>query len=248
LLEDLERCEVGVTLIGGKMVAQHGRSLVNSQPAVPPSDMLSHLTVPYPVLPASFQVACTTPQPTVRVIELLNQTITAETIMRVDAASGSVGADPARDLLKIAVFDRHHDSGTTALGFVKGFGAKVGAVGLTINLDENTLMVVGSNDSDMARCANLLIECGGGIAIVERGETLEKIECPLGGIASLEPWQEVGRALRAIQTRLRERGSSFDRPLFALTFLTFVTLPSLRITARGLVSAKERRIVSLFVA
>jgi adenine deaminase len=209
--------------------------------------MLSHLAVPYPVLPASFRVACTTPQPTIRVIELLNQTITAETMMRVDAASGSVAADPARDLLKIAVFDRHHGSGRAALGFVKGLGADVGAVGLTINLDENTLLVVGGNDADMASCANLLIECGGGIAIVHRGETLEKLQCPLGGIASLEPWQEVGRRLRAIQTMLREKGSSFERPLFALTFLTFVTLPSLRITARGLVSVKERKIVSLFV-
>jgi adenine deaminase len=148
--------------------------------------------------------------------------------------------------MKIAVFERHHGSGRAALGLVKGFGARVGAVGLTINLDENTLMVIGSNDEDMARCANVLIECGGGIAIVDRGETLEKLACSLGGVASLEPWQEVGRALRGVQTALRERGSRFERPLFALAFLTFVTLPSLRITARGLVSAKERKIVSLF--
>jgi adenine deaminase len=118
---------------------------------------------------------------------------------------------------------------------------------MTINLDENTLMVIGSNDQDMAGCANLLIECGGGIAMVHRGETIEKIECSLGGVSSLEPWHEVGRALRRVQTTLRERGSPFERPLFALSFLTFVTLPSLRITARGLVSAKERKLVSLFV-
>jgi adenine deaminase len=249
LLDDLERCQVGATLLAGKTVARNGKSLVHNGPVAPPPDMLSGLGVPFPVSPEIFRVPCATPQPTLRVIELLNQTITAETIMRVDAdvASGSVAADPARDLLKIAVFDRHHGSGRAALGFLKGFGANIGAVGLTINLDENTLMVIGSNDEDMARCANVLIECGGGIAIVHRGETIEKIECSLGGVSSLEPWHEVGRVLRGIQNALRERGSPFERPLFALSFLTFVTLPSLRITARGLVNAKERKLVSLFV-
>jgi adenine deaminase len=129
---------------------------------------------------------------------------------------------------------------------LKGFGAKLGAIGATTNLDENTLMIVGSTDEDMALCANILIECGGGIAIVDRGQLLEKIEFPFGGIFSLQPWREVGARLRRIQNCLREYGSSFDTPLYALAFLTFVTLPTLRITARGLINAKERRIVSLF--
>jgi adenine deaminase len=146
----------------------------------------------------------------------------------------------------VAAFDRHHGSGRAAMGFLKGFGAKLGAIGVTTNLDENTLLIVGGKDEDMALCANMLIECGGGIAIVDRGELLEKIEFPFGGVFSLQPWREVGSRLRRIQSRLREHGSSFDKPLYALAFLTFVTLPTLRITARGLVNAKERRLVSLF--
>lgn len=107
-------------------------------------------------------------------------------------------------------------------------------------------MVVGSNDHDMALCAKVLLEAGGGMAIIERGQILEKINFPFGGIFSLYPWQEVGSALRRIQTRLKEMGSSFDKPMFALIFLPFVTLPALRITARGLINAKERKIVALF--
>ena len=125
-------------------------------------------------------------------------------------------------------------------------GAKVGAIGLTTNLDENTLMIVGSDDGDMALCANLLLDAGGGMAIVDGGEVLEKLEFPFGGIFSLYPWQEVGKAMARLQTRLKEMGSSLDKPIFALNFLPFVTLPALRITARGLVNAKERRIVPLF--
>ena len=167
--------------------------------------------------------------------------------MVVSAASGSVDADLNEDLLKIAVFGRHHATGRAALGFLKGFGAKLGAIGVTTSLDENTLMVVGSKDEDMALCANTLIGCGGGIAIVNRGQVVEKLEFPFGGIFSLQPWREVGSRLTRIQDCLRESGSPFDKPLYALSFLTFVTLPALRITARGLINAKERKIVSLFV-
>jgi adenine deaminase len=108
-------------------------------------------------------------------------------------------------------------------------------------------MVVGGNDSDMALCANALRASGGGIAIAHGGAILEKIDFPFGGIFSDKPWREVGSALKRIQSRLREMGSPFDKPIFVLNFLPFVTLPALRITARGLVNAKERKIVSLFV-
>ena len=118
--------------------------------------------------------------------------------------------------------------------------------GTTINIDENALMIVGSSDDDMARCANALIECGGGMAVVDRGQVVEKIEFPFGGIFSLYPWQQVGNGLKRIQRSLRDNGSTFDKPIYALSFLTFVTLPALRITARGLVNAKERKVVSLF--
>ena len=174
-------------------------------------------------------------------MELVNQTITAERIVEFDAAAGFVTADLCDDILKVAMFDRHQGSSQVAFGFLKGFGAKVGAVGLTANLDENTLMIVGSDDGDMALCASVLLEAGGGIAIVDRGIVRSKLELPFGGLFSLRPWQEVGARLRQIQRCLKEMGSSVDKPIFALSFLPFVTLPALRITARGLVLAKYRK-------
>jgi adenine deaminase len=245
LLDDLEKCHVHATVIAGKTVAKAGESLVSRTPSPPPEEMLNCLAVP-PVSPATFRIPCAKRSATIRVIELINQTITAERVMAVHTDSGSVDADPSEDLLKIAVFGRHQGTGRAAFGFLKGFGAKLGAIGATTNLDENTLMVVGSRDEDMALCANALIECGGGIAVVNRGQLLEKLEFLFGGVFSLQPWREVGSRLKRIQDCLRESGSPFDKPLYALSFLTFVTLPALRITARGLINAKERKIVSLF--
>jgi len=179
-------------------------------------------------------------------MELVNQTITVERIVEFNAANGFVEANLYDDILKVAMFDRHGRSPQIAFGFLNGLGAKVGAVGLTTNLDENTLMIVGSDDADMALCASVLLEVGGGMAIVDGGQVVEKMEFPFGGIFSIFPWQEVGRGMRRIQGRLKEMGSSLDKPIFALNFLPFVTLPALRITARGLVNVKERRIVPLF--
>jgi len=246
LIDDLEQCHVREVIIGGKIAACSGASRVKQQPADPPRDMVHSLRVGMTVTAETFRITSPVNEPRVRVMELVNQNITAECIIQFSAPSGAVAANPADDILKVAMFDRHHRSAEPAFGFLKGLGARVGAVGLTANLDENTLMVVGGDDHDMARCASALLEAGGGIAIVDSGEMLEMIEFPLGGIFSLGPWRQVGGELRRIQARLKQMGSPFDKPIFALNFLPFVTLPALRITARGLVRAKERKIVPLF--
>ena len=177
-------------------------------------------------------------------MDLVNQTITRERTVEVACVGGVISADVDNDLLKVAVFDRQ-EGFSPAFGFIRGLGTDIGAVGTTVNLDEYTLLVAGSSDYDMAYCANLLLEAGGGVALVDKGRVLEEIPFPVGGLFSLEPWRDVGRELAAVQQTLRERGAAFAKPLYALCFLTFVTLPELRITGRGLVRAKEREIVSL---
>ena len=247
LLEDLEQCKVRQVLVKGQTVACGGMSVYEQVPIEFPAEMFHSLGLKPAVSSEAFKIFTPLACVRLRVMELLNQTITAERILELKSSSGAVAADPSQDLLKVAMFDRHHDRGAVALGLLKGFGAKLGAVGLTANLDENTLMIVGGDDQDMAICANALIQHGGGIAVVHNTVVLEKIDFPLGGIFSLDPWKVVGTGLRRIQNRLKEMGSPFDKPIFALTFLPFVTLPALRITARGLINVKERTIVPLFV-
>ncbi len=248
LLEDLEACRVREVLIGGRVAARNGVAEIQSTPVQPPAEMMRALSVGTEITPDIFKIVAPAAKPRARVMELVNQTITAERIVETDGRSGIVEANLSQDILKVAMFDRHGRSANLSLGFLRGLGAKVGAVGLTANLDENSLLVVGSNDLDMALCANALLEAGGGIAVVDGGEILEKVEFPFGGICSLRPWQEVAQGLGRIQRQLKKTGSSFDKPIFPLIFLPFVTLPALRITARGLISVKERKIVPLFVA
>ncbi len=246
-LDDLARCEVREIRISGKVAARDRVPFVTSSPIAIPRDMTRSFDAQPRVSSDLLKIPCAPGVSRVRVMSLVNPTITAERIVDIESLSGCVDANLAEDLLKVAVIDRYKNSGRIALGFLKGFGAKIGAVGLTTNMDENALMIVGSNDADMAYCANALIDCGGGIAVVNRGEVLERVEFPVGGIFSLAPCKEVGQGLRRIQSCLRENGSPLAKPLFALIFLPFVTLPALRITSRGLVNVKERKIVSLFV-
>lgn len=246
VIDDLERCHVERVMLGGKWVADKGVSLVETKPIPVPDEFLNALSIGKKISSEIFAVKCQTNDARVRVMELVNQTITTERIVDVAVPAGFVEANLYEDLLKVAMFDRHRRGGV-AFGFLKGFGVKLGAVATTVNLDENTLMVVGSNDQDMALCANVLMECGGGVALVNNGQVLERLDLSAGGICSLYRWQEVAKRLAKIQGLLREQGSPFDKPLFALSFLPFVTLPALRITARGLVNAKERKIVSLIV-
>jgi adenine deaminase len=245
LLEELRDFRVRATLIGGKVVAEEGRSLVASRPVAFPPDFFGSLRLEPEIAPDAFRVPRPAGRALVRVMELANRTITRERLVEWTGDRPLLEADAERDLLKVAVFDRHDRSGRIALGFVAGFGARVGAVGLTVNLDENTLLVAGLSDADMALSANRIVEAGGGIAVVDRGETIGWMELPVGGLFGLGSWREAGRRLERIDRLLRERGSPFAKPLYALAFLTFVTLPSLRITDRGLVRVKERRFVPL---
>jgi adenine deaminase len=247
VLEDLESFPVHTTLIGGKVVASEGRSLVEPNPISLPAEMKDSFQLSPDISAQEFEIPAAVISAKIRAMELVNQTITAERIISVRASARFIGADLSADLLKVAVFERYGKHKRIALGFVKGFGVKLGAVGTTTNLDENTLMIVGANDEDMALCANVLLECGGGMAVVHQGTVLDKISFPYGGIFSIRPRGEIADGLRRIQGRLRQGGSAFEKPMYVLSFLTFVTLPALRITARGLVNVKDRKIVPLFV-
>ena len=244
LLDDLETVRVGATYIGGERVAEAGETNVAVVPPGFPGGMGLKTAFRLPVTAEDMRISCEQPRARIRVMDLINQTITRERVVEVPCAGGVVSADVEADLLKVAVFDRR-EGFRPAFGFVRGLGADIGAMGTTVNLDEYTLLVAGSSDYDMAYCANLLLEYGGGIAVVDKGRILEEIPFPIGGLFSLEPWRDVGEKLAAVQQIIRERGSAFSKPLYALCFLTFVTLPELRITGRGLVRAKERRIVPL---
>ena len=243
LLEDLESFRAGGG-VEGREAGRRGRSRRRfERPAVP--DRVRSTMRAAPVDAASFAIPAA---PRVRVIETVPaQLITHAREEEPTVDGGQVVADPARDLAKIAVIERHHATGRVGLGLVRGFGLTAGAFASTVAHDAHNLVVVGVADADMAACATRLQEIGGGIAVARDGEVRGELPLPVAGLLSDEPVEEVVERLEALHAMLGEQGVSDPAPFMTLSFLALSVIPSLKITDRGLVDVDRFQLVPLAV-
>jgi adenine deaminase len=184
-----------------------------------------------------------------RVIGLVpDQIITASLEDELSAADGHAVADPARDLAKIAVFERHLQTGRVGVGFVRGFGLERGAFGSTVAHDAHNLVVVGVDDASMLTAAERLRELGGGLAVAEGDAVLAELPLPVAGLLSDRPLAEVLDASRELGAAVRSLGVTFPQPVQMLAFLSLSVIPSLKITDRGLVDVERFELVPLLAA
>jgi len=181
-----------------------------------------------------------------RVIELIpDQILTGSATERPTMAGDLAVADPARDLAKIAVVERHHASGRIGLGFVRGFGLREGAFASTVSHDAHNLIVVGVSDDDMVACTRRLAELGGGLVAVRDGTVLAELPLPAAGLMSDRPCAEVARAIADLRRAAQGLGVQVRTPYMALSFLGLSVIPSLKITDRGLVDVDRFELVPL---
>jgi len=153
----------------------------------------------------------------------------------VPVADGDKRPDPARDLARIAVVERHGRNGNIATGFVRGFGLRSGAIASTVCHDHHNLVCVGVDYGDMALAANRLAEIEGGFAVAREGAVLAELALPVAGLMSLAPFEEVEARLRELRAAARTLGVTLEEPFLQLSFLALPVIPSLKITDRGLV-------------
>ncbi|MCE6951218.1 adenine deaminase [Cereibacter sphaeroides] len=157
---------------------------------------------------------------------------------------GDKRPDPARDLARIAVIERHGKGGGRATGFVRGFGMQRGAIASTVCHDHHNLTVVGIDYEDMALAANRLREIEGGFAVAAGGRILAELALPLAGLMSLRPFEEVRDALTALRAAARGLGVTLEEPFLQLAFLALPVIPHLKITDRGMVDVDRFEILS----
>ena len=158
---------------------------------------------------------------------------------------GEIVADPARDLLKLAVIERHRATGAIGLGLVKGFGLRVGALASSVAHDAHNLIVVGASDADMRRAAEVIAAYGGGLVVIADGEVMEMLPLPIAGLMSDLPYEEVARGLERVEAAAARLGCTVDHPFMALSFLALSVIPSLKLTDRGLLDVDAWRLVPL---
>ncbi|AIJ87431.1 adenine deaminase [Brucella melitensis] len=158
-----------------------------------------------------------------------------------DLKVGPNGVEPdlERDVVKVAVIERHGKNGNIATGFVHGFGLKAGAIASTVSHDSHNICVVGASDEDIATAANRLGEIEGGFVVVRDGKVLAEIPLPIAGLMSTEPYETVREALHKLRHAVEDLGSVLEEPFLQLAFIALPVIPHLKITDRGLVDVDK---------
>ena len=173
------------------------------------------------------------------------QLLTGVDVVAPSVKDGCIVPDAARDLVKIAVVERHHATGRIGLGFATNVGLKRGAFASTVAHDAHNIVALGVDDRDMAACAMRLAEIGGGIVIAYGGRVVEELPLPVAGLMSDRPLAEVHERLQSMERRLNSMGVTMASPFMTLSFLALSVIPELKITDRGLVDVNRFELVPL---
>jgi len=187
--------------------------------------------------------------PRIRVIgSLPDQLVTQHQTVPAHVVDGQAVSDPTRDLLKMAVLDRHHGSGNVGLGFINGIGLKRGAIAGTVAHDHHNLVVIGVDDESMLAAINAVIQMGGGLVATDGEKVLASLPLPVAGLMSDRPIEQVRDAYRALLEASLDLGSPLHDPFMAMSFMALEVIPSLKLTDQGLVDVEQFKRVDLFVS
>jgi adenine deaminase len=242
VFKDLRAPRATLVYRGGRLVARNGDLLPYSRPAESPTLPVS-LSVPR----ASLRFGIPAQGKRVRVIDIIpNQILTKAGIADARVDNGRAVADPDRDLLKIALIERHTGSGRVGVGFVRGFGLGFGALASTVAHDAHNIIVVGADDESMRSAVEVILDMRGGLVAVA-GREVVKLPLPIAGLMSDQPIRSVAEQLRALLQMARRMGSTLEDPFMTLSFLALSVIPALKITDRGLLDVTLQRLVPLFV-
>ena len=246
VFEDLLAPSPAQVYAGGRLRAEGGRLLDDAHfdMAPVPAAVSSSVNVAWD----AFDLRIPAAGALVRVIgSLQDQLLTEERILEARIEDGQAVADPARDILKMAVVDRHTASGSMGLGFIQGFGLRRGAIAGTVAHDHHNLVVIGADDRSMTTAARTVAEMGGGLAVADGSDALATLPLPVAGLMSDRPLGEVRTRYDSLLDAAHEFGSSFHDPFMAMSFMALEVIPKLKLTDQGLVDVEAFGFVDLFV-
>ena len=249
-LENLENMKVTRVLIDGDVVAEDGKLLIEVAAYQYPDWATNSMHVRDKITADTFAMEAPEgkDEVTVRAIEVIPAKVPdREVHVKLAVKDGKLESDTTQDVLKTFVFERHHETGTVGKGFVKGFGITKGAMASTVAHDAHNLLVIGTNDEDMALAANTLIECGGGMAAVCDGKVLGCVPLPIAGLMNDKPVEEMSEIVSNLEKAWVQIGCDMPSPFMTMALIPLACLPELRLTNRGLVDCTKFEMVPLVV-
>jgi adenine deaminase len=237
VIDTLEGCHASAVYAGGDAVTD---AAFAARDLVPP--VARHSVKAPPITAQDFRTGGNrTETPVIGILP--GKIITDYLTYDIAPQDGDKRPDIARDLVKIAVIERHGVNGNRATGFVKGFGLQRGAIASTVCHDHHNIAVVGADYADMALAANRLGQIEGGFVVVEGGRVLAELALPVAGLMSLAPFETVRNALVALRAAARTLGVTLEEPFLQLAFLALPVIPHLKITDHGMVDVDRFEII-----
>lgn len=243
VFSDLNEPHIEAVYCRGVLTAEAGRVLPSiARPAPPMLPGAMHLATDH------LDFAIPVGGAHIHVIEIVpGQILTGRSVQPVARNGNLAVADPERDLLKIAVIDRHSGSGRMGAGFVRGLGLRHGAVASSVAHDTHNVIVAGADDADMQAAVAAVAETGGGLAVVDGGRLRARLPLPIAGLMSDQPLKTVANQLDVLGQAARELGCRLPDPFMTLSFLALPVIPQLKITDRGLIDVETFAPIPLFV-
>lgn len=227
------------TVIGGRIVAEAGRTALPHVPCATPNRFDAA-----PIEAESLRVPATGSK--VRVIEARDrQLFTGESVVDAPVEEGNLAADPANDILKLAVVSRY-EKAPPAVALIRGFGLKRGAIASSVAHDSHNVVACGTNDVDLANAVNAVIARRGGLSVAAGGE-VNVLPLPIAGLMSDAEGPAVAAEYARLTAAARALGSPLGSPFMTLAFMALLVIPKLKLSDRGLFCGEELRFVPLFV-
>ena len=242
ILDDYKKIKINKVILGGKIVVSDGKLVQQLHTPKVPAWMQKTVKIPK-LYPKFFNVNSKNTDETVNTILMKTEIVTQKNTSNLDVKDSNVVASYDKDIWKVAALDRTFGSKTHAVGFLENFGADIGAFASTWSFHENDMIVIGSNENDMADACNKLTKSQGGLIIVKDGKTLASLPFQLGGIISTDPIEKVTKNFTKINDVLSDSGCKFKKPHLIPLFLPFLALPDIRILYSGIVDVKSRTFI-----
>ena len=243
IFDDLKSFKPTKVFVGGKLIISNGRFVIPIKKKPIPSWIKKTVKLKN-FSKNDFLIKSKKKNVLANTIFMQSEIITKIGSSELQSIDGNVSASLNSDVWKVAAFDRIHGTNRHSIGFLENFGAEIGAFASTWSFHENDLIVIGSNDSDMAIASNHLIKNQGGIVVVKSGKILASLPLPFAGIVSTDSFENVSSNFEKINNSIIDSGCKFSRPHLIPLFLPFLALPSVRILSSGIVDVKKRSYIS----
>lgn len=246
VVDDLEQFRVQRVYHMGQLVALDGEAIEFDAGDRRPQILRSSINVHW-LEPEQFALpTARTDKCDVHVLEVLEDRIdTRRSIETLPIVDGAIVADPGRDILKLAVVERHRASGAIGRGFVKGFGFQGGAIASSVGHDSHNIVIAGATDADMFAAAVHVVKMRGGFCVVRDGAVLADVPLPIAGLMSDHDAPTLSAQLRALHEAAHAIGGELRRPFMALSFLSLSVIGQLKLTDQGLVDVDRFELIGV---